>query len=186
MPLLEGLDGVNKMSKSLGNYIGINESPDDIFGKIMSISDSLMLKYYELLSDMTLVELEKLKADLKTGSVHPMEAKKALGREIAGRYYGQAAAAQAEENFVKRFRDNQTPDEMPEIALPAENGKLLLCKLLAAAALVPSNSEGRRAIKAGGVRINGEKVADENIEVAAAGEYVIQVGKRRFARIVFS
>jgi tyrosyl-tRNA synthetase len=185
MPLLEGLDGVNKMSKSLGNYIGINESPDEIFGKIMSISDSLMLKYYELLSDKTIAELETLQGELKSGALHPMSAKKALGREIAGRYHGVDAAMLAEENFVKRFRDNQTPDDMPVITIPAEDGKLLLCKLLAAAGLVPSNSEGRRAIKGGGVKVNGERVSDENLEVDGRGEYIIQVGKRRFAQVIF-
>jgi tyrosyl-tRNA synthetase len=185
MPLLEGLDGVNKMSKSLGNYIGINDPPDEIFGKIMSISDELMLRYYELLSDMSLAEIDKLKQGLKSHDIHPMDAKKQLGREITGRYHGQAAAAQAEESFVKRFRDNQVPDDMTEITLPAEAGKTLLCKLLASAGLVPSNSEGRRAIKGGGVKINGEKVSDENLEIETAGQYVVQVGKRRFAKINF-
>jgi len=185
MPLLEGLDGVNKMSKSLGNYIGINESPDEIFGKVMSISDSLMLKYYELLSDMSLTELVDLKTALKNGSLHPMEAKKSLGREIVGRYHGESAAAMAQDNFVKRFRDNQTPDEMPEITIAAEGEKMLLCKLLASAGLVPSNSEGRRSIKGGGVKVNGEKISDENLEIECCGKYVVQVGKRRFSRIVF-
>ena len=185
VPLLEGLDGVNKMSKSLGNYIGINDPPDEIFGKIMSISDDLMMRYYELLSDQSLAEIEKIRADLKARVLHPMDAKKQLGRELAGRYHGQAAALQAEENFVKRFRDNQTPDEMPEIELPAEPGSVLLCKLLATAGLVPSNSEGRRSIKGGGVKVNGEKINDESLELPAKGEYVIQVGKRRFARLKF-
>jgi tyrosyl-tRNA synthetase len=185
VPLLEGLDGVNKMSKSLGNYIGINDPPDEIFGKIMSISDDLMMRYYELLSDLSLAEIEKIRADLKARVLHPMDAKKQLGRELAGRYHGQAAALQAEENFVKRFRDNQTPEEMPEFKLPAEDGNLLLCKLLASAGLVPSNSEGRRSIKGGGVKINGEKISDENLEVPATGEYIVQVGKRRFARLIF-
>lgn len=186
MPLLEGLDGVNKMSKSLGNYIGINDPADEIFGKIMSISDDLMLRYYELLSDKTLAELETLQGELKSGGLHPMDAKKALGRELVGRYHGAAAALQAEENFVKRFRDNQTPDEMPLITVPVEDGKLLLCKLLATAGLVPSNSEGRRAIKGGGVKVNGEKVADENLEINGSGDYIIQVGKRRFAKVSFT
>jgi tyrosyl-tRNA synthetase len=113
MPLLEGLDGINKMSKSLGNYIGINDPPDEIFGKIMSISDDLMLRYYELLSDLTLLEIDTLKADLKSHELHPMDAKKRLGRELTGRYHGETAAFQAEENFVKRFRDNQQPDDSP-------------------------------------------------------------------------
>jgi tyrosyl-tRNA synthetase len=186
MPLLEGLDGVNKMSKSLGNYIGINDSPDEIFGKIMSISDDLMLRYYELLSDLSLTDIEKIKLGLKAHDIHPMDAKKQLGREIAGRYHGLDAAVQAEENFVKRFRDNQTPDDMPEITVPSEGSKLLLCKLLAAAGLVPSNSEGRRAIKGGGVKVDGEKISDENLEIESLGEYVVQVGKRRFAKIRFT
>jgi len=186
MPLLEGLDGVNKMSKSLGNYIGINDSPDEIFGKIMSVSDNLMLRYYELLSDLSLADIDKLKQGLKTHDIHPMDAKKQLGRELTGRYHGQDAALLAEENFVKRFRDNQTPEDMPEITLTAEVGNILLCKLLASLELVPSNSEGRRAIKGGGVKINGEKITDENCELAAKGSYVIQVGKRRFAKVVFA
>ncbi|MBI1920791.1 MAG: tyrosine--tRNA ligase [Geobacter sp.] len=185
MPLLEGLDGVNKMSKSLGNYIGINESPDEIFGKLMSISDELMLRYYELLSDLSLPELEKLKADIANHSVHPMEAKKQLGRELVARYHGNDAAVRAEENFVKRFRDNQTPEEMAEISLAADSHKVLLCKVLAQASIVASNSEGRRAIQQGGVRINGERVTDENCEIPCSGEYVLQVGKRRFARVRF-
>ncbi|HXC92438.1 MAG TPA: S4 domain-containing protein, partial [Geobacteraceae bacterium] len=118
--------------------------------------------------------------------IHPMDAKKQLGREITARYHGVDAGAQAEENFVKRFRDNQTPDEMPEITLTSEGGKLLLCKLLASAGLVPSNSEGRRAIKGGGVKVNGEKANDENLEIDSSGEYIVQVGKRRFAKVIFT
>ncbi len=185
MPLLEGLDGVNKMSKSLGNYIGINEPPDEIFGKIMSVSDELMLRYYELLSDLSLAEVEKLKAGIRDGSVHPMEAKKQLGREMVSRYHGTSAAMVAEENFVRRFRDNQMPDDIPEVILTEGDGKVLLCKLLTSAAVTESNSEGRRVIKQGGVRVNGEKVSDENLEISCAGEYVLQVGKRRFARVKF-
>jgi len=188
MPLLEGLDGVNKMSKSLGNYIGINEPADEIFGKIMSISDDLMLRYYELLSDMPLAELEKLKAGVKDGSIHPMETKKRLGREMVGRYHGTSAAVQAEENFIKRFRDNETPVDMPEFRIAGgdlEGNKMLLCKLLCSADLVKSNSEGRRAIQQGGVKINGEKISDENQEIPCDGEYILQVGKRRFARVIF-
>jgi tyrosyl-tRNA synthetase len=186
MPLLEGLDGVNKMSKSLGNYIGINEPADEIFGKIMSISDTLMYRYYELLSDMSLVDLETLRKDVKAGVVHPMEAKKQLGREMVARYHGADAALLAEEHFVKRFRDNQTPDEMPELNLAADGGSVLLCKLLAQADLVKSNSEGRRAIQQGGVKVNGEKVEDENLEIVCSGAYTLQVGKRRFARVTFA
>jgi tyrosyl-tRNA synthetase len=186
MPLLEGLDGVNKMSKSLGNYIGINEPPDEIFGKIMSVSDELMLRYYELLSDLSLAELEKLKTGIRDGSVHPMEAKKQLGREMVGRYHGASVALAADENFVRRFRDNQIPDDISEIVLPAGEEKILLCKLLTSVAVTESNSEGRRAIKQGGVKVNGEKVSDENLEIPCRGEYILQVGKRRFARVKFT
>ncbi len=189
MPLLEGLDGVNKMSKSLGNYIGINEPADEIFGKIMSISDELMLRYYELLSDLALSELNKLKTDIREGAVHPMEAKKRLGREIVARYHGSAAAVSAEENFVKRFRDNQVPDELPEVRINTATDlletKVPLCRLLAMTSLVKSNGEGRRAIQQGGVRVNGERVSDEAAELACTGEYVLQVGKRRFVRVRF-
>jgi len=185
MPLLEGLDGVNKMSKSLGNYIGINEPADEIFGKIMSVSDELMLRYYELLSDMSMAGFHKLKMDLESGDIHPMEAKKRLGREMVERFHGRQAADDAEENFVRRFRDNQVPDELPEVQISAGSGKILLSKLLSEAGLVKSNSEGRRSIQGGGVKINGEKISDEYLELDPAGEIILQVGKRRFAKIKF-
>ncbi len=186
MPLLEGLDGVNKMSKSLGNYIGINEPSDEIFGKIMSISDALMVRYYELLSDMPLSELEKLKSGLTDNTVHPMEAKKALGRELVGRFHGQAAANEAEENFVKRFRDNEIPDEMPQVSHTLSDGTLLLARAMTEAGLTKSNGEGRRSIDQGGVKLNGEKVSNANLELSEAGEYIVQIGRRRFARIIVS
>jgi len=185
MPLLEGLDGFNKMSKSLGNYIGVNDPADEIFGKIMSVSDDLMLRYYELLSDLPGADLVKLKQGLKDGSIHPMDAKKQLGREIVARYHGQAAGSQSEANFVRRFRDNEVPDEMPEITINPEYDTILLCKVISEAGLVKSNSEGRRAIVQGGVKVNGEKIGDENAEISCCGEYVIQVGKRRFAKVIF-
>lgn len=186
MPLLEGLDGVNKMSKSLGNYIGINEPADEIFGKVMSTSDELMVRYYELLSDMPLFDLEKLKTGLKDGSVHPMEAKKALGREIVSRYHGAAAGKDAEENFVKRFRDNEIPEDMPQVSYSLSDGAVLLAKAMTDAGLTKSNGEGRRSIDQGGVKLNGEKVSNTNLELAVGGEYIVQIGKRRFARIVVS
>jgi tyrosyl-tRNA synthetase len=184
MPLLEGLDGVNKMSKSLGNYIGINEPPDEIYGKIMSISDELMLRYYELLSDTSLSDLEKLKSEVQKGSVHPMEAKKSLGREIVSRYHGPSAATSAEENFVRRFRDNRIPEDIEVVKLSAIGGKSLLCKVLAETGLVKSNSEGRRSIMQGGVKVNGDKVSDENMELKCGADYILQVGKRRFVKVV--
>jgi tyrosyl-tRNA synthetase len=184
MPLLEGLDGVNKMSKSLGNYIGINEPGDEIFGKIMSISDELMIRYYELLSDMSLTELEKLKSGLKDRSLHPMAAKKALGREIVTRFHGAGAGETTEENFVKRFKENEIPDEMPQVSYSVADGSVLLAKAMTEAGLTKSNGEGRRAIDGGGVKLNGERVSDTNLELATAGEYIVQIGRRRFARIV--
>lgn len=186
MPLLEGLDGVNKMSKSLGNYIGINEPADEIFGKVMSISDELMFRYYELLSDLSLGEIEKLRSGIRDGSEHPMEVKKRLGRELVARYHGTSAAQQAEENFVKRFRDNQVPEEMPEFTIVAGGSVMLLCKILAQTDLAKSNSEGRRAIQQGGVKVNGEKISNDELELSCSGEYILQVGKRRFARVRFS
>ncbi len=186
MPLLEGLDGVNKMSKSLGNYIGINEPADEIFGKVMSISDDLMLRYYELLSDMTLAELEKLKQGLADGAVHPMTAKKSLGREIVTRFHGPGAGEAAEENFVKRFKENEIPDEMAQVSYRLTDGAVLLAKAMTEAGLTKSNGEGRRAIDQGGVKLNGEKVSDTNLELTASGEYIVQIGKRRFARVVIA
>jgi len=186
MPLLEGLDGVNKMSKSLGNYIGITEPADEIFGKLMSISDDLMVRYYELLSDMPLVELERLKAGLKDHSVHPMAAKKALGREIVSRFHGAGAGEAAEENFVKRFKENEIPDEMPQVCFALSDGPVLLARAMTEAGLTKSNGEGRRSIDGGGVKLNGERVSDTNLELTAGGEYIVQIGRRRFARIVVS
>ncbi len=186
MPLLEGLDGVNKMSKSLGNYIGINEPGTEIFGKIMSVSDELMIRYYELLSDMTLVELEKLKAGLKDNSVHPMEAKKALGREIVTRFHGAVTAVEAEEAFIKRFRDSEIPDEMPQVSYTLSDGAVLLAKAMTESGLTKSNGEARRSIEQSGVKLNNEKVSNTNLELTEAGDYIVQIGRRRFARIVLS
>jgi len=186
MPLLEGLDGVNKMSKSLGNYIGISEAPDEIFGKVMSISDQLMLRYYELLSDQSLAAIEQLKTALADGSVHPMAAKKDLGRELVDRFHGAGSGSLAEENFVKRFKENEIPDEMPQVSYAAADCPVSLAKALTEAGLTKSNGEARRAIDQGGVKLNNEKVGNANLELAAAGEYIVQIGKRRFARIVIA
>lgn len=184
MPLLEGLDGVNKMSKSLGNYIGISEAPDEIFGKVMSISDGLMLRYYELLSDRSIAEIEQLKVQLADGSLHPMAAKKALGRELVDRFHGAGQGQQAEDNFVKRFKENEIPDEMPQISYTAADCPVLLARALTEAGLTKSNGEARRSIDQGGVKLNSEKVSNVNLELTAAGEYIVQIGKRRFVRIV--
>lgn len=184
MPLLEGLDGVNKMSKSLGNYIGISEPADEIFGKVMSISDQLMIRYYELLSDMSMAEFEKLKAGMADGSLHPMAAKKALGRELVDRFHGAGQGQQAEENFVKRFKENEIPDEMPQVSYGVTDCPVSLAKALTEAGLTKSNGEARRAIDQGGVKLNNEKVGNANLELTTSGEYIVQIGKRRFARIV--
>lgn len=186
MPLLEGLDGVNKMSKSLGNYIGINEPADEIFGKVMSISDDLMLRYYELLSDLTLAEFEQLKSDIKDHVLHPMAAKKRLGREIVSRFHGTGAGEVAEDNFVKRFKDNEVPEDMPQVSFVLAGGAILLARAMTEAGLTKSNGEARRAIDQGGVKVNNEKVSDTNLELIISGEHIVQIGKRRFARILIS
>jgi len=186
MPLLEGLDGVNKMSESLGNYIGISEAPDEIFGKVMSISDELMLRYYELLSDKSIAEIEQLKASLADGSMHPMAAKKSLGREIVTRFHGAGTGDTAEETFVKRFKENEIPDEMPQISYTTADCPVLLARALTEAGLTKSNGEARRSIDQGGVKVNGEKVSNTSLECSTAGEYIVQIGKRRFLRIIIA
>ncbi len=186
MPLLEGLDGVNKMSKSLGNYIGITESPKEIYGKIMSTSDELMVRYYELLSDVDLAELQRIKdgVDGKEGGAHPMESKKALAREMVVRFYDQDAAQQAEHDFVQQFKQKEIPDDIPVFNM-SDDQPIWICRLLTDAGLTASNGEARRLVKQGAVRLDGEKVANADQEVAPQGEVILQAGKRRFARIVF-
>ncbi|GAB4181311.1 MAG: tyrosine--tRNA ligase [Geothermobacteraceae bacterium] len=184
MPLLEGLDGVNKMSKSLGNYIGITEPPKEIYGKTMSISDELMVRYYELLSDVDLATLEKVRKGVagEEGGMHPMEAKKALAHELVARFHGEDAARQAAQDFIQQFKQKEIPDDIPEVLLSAD-GPVWICRLLTDAGLVASNGEARRMVRQGGVRLNGEKVADADLEVSLDGELILQVGKRRFARV---
>ena len=186
MPLLEGLDGVNKMSKSLGNYIGITEPPREIYGKVMSISDELMVRYYELLSDVDLAGLQRVKDGVagKDSGAHPMESKKALARELVARFHGQAQAEQAEVDFVQQFKQKEIPDDIPVVHMSSE-GPVWICRLLVDAGLVASNGEARRMVKQGGVKLDGEKIADGDLEVQPKGELVLQAGKRRFARIVF-
>ncbi|OEU74334.1 MAG: tyrosine--tRNA ligase [Desulfuromonadales bacterium C00003107] len=186
MPLLEGLDGVNKMSKSLGNYIGITEPPKEIYGKIMSTSDELMVRYYELLSDVDLAELQRIKDGVagKAGGAHPMESKKALAQEMVARFYDRDAAQQAEQDFVQQFKQKEVPDDIPVFSLP-DDQPIWICRLLTDAGLTASNGEARRLVKQGGVRLAGEKVTDADLEVSPAGEVVLQAGKRRFARVIF-
>jgi tyrosyl-tRNA synthetase len=184
-PLLEGLDGVNKMSKSLGNYIGITESADNVYGKTLSISDELMFRYFTLLSDLDSQEIAALQQRLERGEVHPMEVKKQLARELTARFHNPAGALAAEENFAKVFSRGGLPDEIPEVRLPAGE-PLPLANLLLAAKLVGSTSEGRRMVTQGAVSVDGQRIEDINGQVAAEGEILIKVGKRRFCRVFFT
>jgi tyrosyl-tRNA synthetase len=184
-PLLEGLDGVQKMSKSLGNYIGITEPPRDIFGKVMSISDELMWRYYELLTDMPLSEIAELKAAAERGERHPRDLKVELARRIVADFHSQGEAEEASREFDRLFRERQTPADIPTIEKPAAAIKLV--KLLASEGLAPSVAEAQRLIAQGGVRVNGERVSDVKCEVGsrAGEEALIQVGSRKFLRVVF-
>ncbi|WP_200802329.1 tyrosine--tRNA ligase [Desulfopila aestuarii] len=185
MPLLEGLDGVNKMSKSLGNYIGITEPANDIYGKVLSISDELMFRYFELLSDLTNSEIAALKAGIESGELHPKEVKKQLARELTARFHGADAAVAAEENFEEVFRKGGLPDDIPEVAFTASE-PVWIPQLLMDADLVSSTSDGRRMIKQNAVSIDGEKITDLNGTVEPKGELLIKVGKRRFCRVKFN
>jgi len=179
MPILEGLDGVQKMSKSLGNYIGVKEEPKDIFAKIMSISDELMWRYYELLSNKSLDDIKALKEGIENGSLHPKKVKEDLAFEITARFHSEEEAQKAKEAFDKQFKQNQIPDDIEEFEI--EDGTWI-CKALQIAGIEPSTSQARRDIKQGAVRINQEKVTDEQLKLDR-GEYILQVGKRKFAKV---
>lgn len=185
MPLLEGLDGVNKMSKSLGNYIGISESADNIYGKVLSISDTLMFRYYSLLSDLSTAEIAELKARVEEGSLHPKEVKKQLARELTARFHDQAAALAAEDNFAKVFQKGGVPDDLAVYNCPAAQ-PLPLPQLLLEAGLVTTTSEGRRMIAQGAVTMDGARADDVNQLVSPQGEILFKVGKRRFCKVVFT
>ena len=185
MPLLEGLDGVNKMSKSLGNYIGITESADDIYGKVMSISDTLMFRYYELLSDLPASEIDTLAADMREGKIHPKSVKQKLARELTARFHGAEYATKAEQSFEQVFKHHGLPENIPELILEKADGGVWLPKLLVEAGLTESTSAARRLIKQQAVSLDNEKVLDTEYTVQPAGEILIRVGKRRFARICF-
>jgi tyrosyl-tRNA synthetase len=186
MPLLEGLDGVNKMSKSLGNYIGISEAPDSIFGKIMSISDELMFRYYELLSDLSMAEIVALKEKIATGQLHPKAAKVQLAKEMVARFHNQAAAEDAARTFEQVFARHEMPDEIEEVQVVATEAEIWVPKLLLDAGLVKSTSDGRRMVQQHAVSIDGEKVEDINAVLPAKGSVLLKVGKRRFCRVIFS
>ncbi|MGL4733726.1 MAG: tyrosine--tRNA ligase [Enterovibrio sp.] len=181
MPLLVGLDGEKKMSKSAHNYIGVSEAPQEMFGKIMSISDDLMWNYYELLSFRPLSEINDLKAQIATGS-NPRDIKIMLAKEIIARFHDQAAADAAEADFINRFQKGAIPDEMPEVALA--HG-IAIANLLKDAGLVDSTSDAMRMIQQGGVKMDGEKISDTKL-IPEAGTAVYQVGKRKFARVILS
>ena len=182
MPLLEGLDGVNKMSKSLGNYIGINESPEQIFGKLMSISDDLMWRYLELLSFKPMSQIRQWKTEVEAGK-NPRDVKVALAQEIVSRFHNQTAAAQALADFEARFKQNAIPDDLPTMLIPCGSSGIGIAQLLKQVGLTPSTSEALRMIDQGGVKIDGEKVSDRSLVLPKGAEAVFQVGKRKFARV---
>jgi tyrosyl-tRNA synthetase len=171
MPLLEGLDGVNKMSKSLGNYIGITESADNIYGKVLSVSDALMFRYFELVSDLSNRDIAELKKKVKAGTLHPKEVKKQLARQLTSR-------------FEKVFQKGGVPDEIPEF-ICSKDQDIPLPQLLVDASLVKSTSDGRRMIKQNAVSIDGDKVGDVHMVVTPQGEILLKVGKRRFCKVIF-
>ena len=179
MPLLEGLDGVNKMSKSLGNYIGVTDEPNDMFAKILSVSDELMWRWYELLSDKSAEGIANLKADVASGKAHPKAVKEALALEITARYNGEAAAKEAKAEFDRVHSQNLIPTEMDEFELSAP---VWIVQALTHCELCASSSQARRDIAANAVSLNQEKIADEQLKLDA-GEYVLQVGKRKFAKL---
>lgn len=183
MPLLEGLDGVQKMSKSLGNYIGINEPAEQMFGKVMSINDQLMLKYYELLSHISVEEFKELKSGIEEGRVNPRDAKEALAYEIVERYHGREAALKAKERFIKIFRQKEIPDDIPVYEVSYEEGGIWIPKLLKEKGVVPSTSEAVRLIKQGAVRVNNSVVESPDTKLEK-NEYVIKVGKKKFLKVI--
>ena len=185
MPLLEGLDGVNKMSKSLGNYIGITESPDQIFGKLMSVSDELMWRYIELLSFESLATIRKWKQEVEAGR-NPRDIKVTFAREIVARFHDRAAADKALADFETRFKQGEIPDNIPEVTLPTGGEPILFYQVLKKAGLTASTSEAIRMIEQGGVKMNGEKVSDKALKLAAGGPFVLQVGKRKFAKVLLA
>lgn len=189
LPLLEGTDGVQKMSKSYGNYIGLTDEPADMFGKVMSIPDELMVKYFRLASTLPVDEIDEIERGLAADELHPNKVKRSLAQNIVAAYHGEQAAMSAEEVFDKLFKDHAIPDDIPEYALdltPNDEGLIYVAKVLADAGLAASAGEARRLIDGGGVKINGEALAPKtyNVEPTVLEGAVIQVGKRKFARLV--
>jgi tyrosyl-tRNA synthetase len=185
MPLLVGTDGVQKMSKSYGNYVGITDAPREMFGKMMSISDDLMWTYYELLSDLSLQELEEIKERVLTGKLHPKVAKENLAMEIIERFHSEHDAIKARDEFEQIFAKKKLPDEIEEVCLAAQSDGALLVDVIVEAKLCPSKSDARRMIQQNAVEVDGKKVSDINDRVSTDGEKLIKVGKRRFAKVSF-
>lgn len=186
MPILVGLDGVQKMSKSLGNYIGVTEPPREMFGKLMSIADELMSSYFELCTDVPLDEVEEIRSGLAEGMLHPMDVKKRLGREIVSIYHSAEAAADAQAEFERVFSQREVPEDMPELVLvPADlqDGAVWIAKLLVRAGMAASNSEARRLVQQGAVTVDGEKVRDPQANIAPVDGQVLRAGKLKFARL---
>jgi len=188
LPLLEGLDGVEKMSKSLGNYVAVEDEPNEMFGKLMSVSDELMWKYWLLLTDRGQTEIEKMQGQMAAGERHPMDIKKELARTIVAEFHSPEEAEAAQGEFERVFSSGNLPSEIPEVSVAADGPAMLLSKVMVQAGLAASNSEARRLITQGGVKVDGEQIRDPKAELATdqVGAILIQVGKRRFARISLS
>jgi tyrosyl-tRNA synthetase len=182
MPLLEGLDGINKMSKSLGNYVGVDDAPNDMFGKLMSVSDDLMWRYIELLSFETLATIQAWRRSVADGA-NPRDIKVRFAQEIVERYHGKPAAAAALEDFDSRFRHGGVPEDLVEQMIEIKGDDAAIVQVLKSSGVCPSTSEAHRMIEQGGVRVNGEKVDDKAFKLRAGATYVLQVGKRKFARV---
>ncbi len=186
MPILEGTDGVQKMSKSLGNYIGITEKPKEIFGKVMSISDTLMFRYYRLLTQRNTDEVDQLEEDIRSGKTHPMGLKKSLAREIIAKFYDEESAIKAQEEFTSVFSNRNLPEDIPIVNtsdLNLEDGKIWICHLLHQTGLTKGTGEARRMIKQGAVKCNNEKITDENTYISPENNMIFKVGKRKFIKI---
>ena len=184
MPLLEGLDGIQKMSKSLGNYIGIDEEPKEMYGKAMSIPDELMMRYFMLVTDMSIEDQEDMAKRLESGELHPRDAKMQLARTIVRLYHGEEAALEAEEEFKRVFQQRAMPTDIPEYAMDAPTEPIFVPQFCTDAGLTASNGEARRSIKAGAFKVNGEKYTEENLKLEDG--MIIQVGKRKFVKIKFN
>ncbi len=189
LPLLEGTDGVKKMSKSYGNYVGLTDEPNDMFGKVMSIPDDVMVKYYRLASTLPVADIDKIEAGLVAGEIHPNRCKRDLARNIVEAYYDQAAAQEAEAAFDRQFKRHEIPEDIPEFAAdltPNDEGKVYLAKLIADAGLTNSTGDARRMIDQGGVKVDGEAIPAKayNVEPELLHNAVVQVGKRKFVRLV--